>query len=241
MCSACPPYIVLILESCVNVTIQTIENTWKESGFDPLHQGSHSEGGGGLWITLGEAVTGQPLFSSLQNVSLPRAFSWGLAGPQESDCLNSNPAVRPRTSLNLSGPQSPQLPSGASSGGGLSPTAGIPQGEVLTCSWHGVLCCEQCLLSIFLAPLPPLSLQIVSSKKITRPLLLMNDKPAGKGLITVPAPSPALHGHSPPPPSPPPTGAAHCPPPINGPLHWQIITSFVWSKKAQLTTWQQVS
>lgn len=34
-----------------------------------------------------------------------------------------------------------------------------------------------------------LFLQIVSSKKITRPLLLMNDKPAGKGLITVPAPS----------------------------------------------------
>lgn len=72
----CPPYIVLILESCVNVfIIQTIENAWKESGFDPLHQGSHPEGEGGLWITLGEAVTGQPPFSSLQNVSLPGAFS----------------------------------------------------------------------------------------------------------------------------------------------------------------------
>ena len=63
MCSTCSPYIVLILEAGVNVfTIQIIENTWKESGFDPLHQGSHPEGGGGLWITLGEAVTGQPLF-----------------------------------------------------------------------------------------------------------------------------------------------------------------------------------
>ena len=35
---------------------------------------------------------------------------------------------------------------------------------------------------------------IVSSKKITRPLLLMNDKPAGKGLITVPAPVPLSKG-----------------------------------------------
>lgn len=50
---------------------------------------------------------------------------------------------------------------------------------------------EWCPLSIFLlsnphaAPLSPISPQIVSNKKITRPLLLMNDKPAGKGLITV--------------------------------------------------------
>lgn len=94
---------VLILEPCVNVfIIQTIENTWKESGFDPLHQGSHPEGEGGFWITLGEAVTGQSPFSSLQNVSLPGAFSWGLAGPRESDCWNSNPAVRPRTSVSTS-------------------------------------------------------------------------------------------------------------------------------------------
>lgn len=70
--------------------------------------------------------------------------------------------------------------------------------------------------------------QIVSSKKITRPLLLMNDKPAGKGLITVPAPS-ALH-------VPTPATAPLLPSPINGPLLRQIITSFVWSKKAQLTT-----
>lgn len=40
--------------------------------------------------------------ASLQNVSLPGAFSWGLAGPQGSDCLNSNPAVRPRTSVSTS-------------------------------------------------------------------------------------------------------------------------------------------
>ena len=68
-----------------------------------------------------------------------------------------------------------------------------------------------------------LSPQIVSSKKITRPLLLMNDKPAGKGLITVlPASAPPLLL----PVALPPQGARP----------WQIITSFVWSKKTQLTT-----
>lgn len=46
-----------------------------------------------------------------------------------------------------------------------------------------------------------LSPQIVSSKKITRPLLLLNDKPAGKGLITVL----------------PPSASARCPPPSMGP------------------------
>lgn len=74
-----------------------------------------------------------------------------------------------------------------------------------------------------LSPSPP---QIVSSKKITRPLLLMNDKPAGKGLITVPAPS-LLSA---------PLRLCRLPSPINGLLPCQIITSFVWSKKAQLTT-----
>lgn len=68
-----------------------------------------------------------------------------------------------------------------------------------------------------------LSPQIVSSKKITRPLLLMNDKPAGKGLITVlPASAPPLLL---------PVALPH-----QWALPWQIITSFVWSKKTQLTT-----
>lgn len=135
-------------------------------------------------------VTGQPPeCEPSRSLFLGACRSPGIGLPEfQPSCETSDKC------LNLSGPQSPQLPSGASSGGGLSPTEGIPQGEVLTCSWHGVLCCEQCLLSVFLAPFPPLSLQIVSSKKITRPLLLMNDKPAGKGLITVPAPVPLSKG-----------------------------------------------
>lgn len=81
---------------------------------------------------------------------------------------------------------------------------------------HRAVSCEWCLLRVFssLQPLMELlsllSPQIVSSKKITRPLLLMNDKPAGKGLITVPAPPPHFFSLCP------------LPSPINGPLPWQI-------------------
>lgn len=101
----------------------------------------------GLWMALQEAVRGRDSLQWSLECEPCKSLFLGAARSMGVRLLGFHPSCGTSGKcLNLSGPQSPPLPIGVSSGCCLPPLMRITRGGL---AWHRAACCERCLMSIF--------------------------------------------------------------------------------------------